>query len=141
MYDLNGKVALVTGAGGRRGIERAIATRLAVEGCDVVVTDIRKPLEAIPPADRDSGWEGLSSVVQEIESMGRKALALYSDVSDSEQVADMVDQTMGRFRAIDIFVANAGSQPGRDRRLLVDIEEDAFDEVQRVNVKGTFFCC
>jgi NAD(P)-dependent dehydrogenase (short-subunit alcohol dehydrogenase family) len=38
-------------------------------------------------------------------------------------------------------VANAGSQPGRDRRLLVDLEEDAFDEVQRVNVKGTFLCC
>jgi len=73
--------------------------------------------------------------------MGRKALALYSDVSDSEQVTDMVEQTLARFGTVDIFVANAGSQPGRDRRLLIELEEDAFDEVQRVNLKGTFLCC
>ncbi len=141
MYGLDGKVALITGAGGRRGIGRAIATRLAGEGCDVVVTDIRKRAEATPPADRASGWQGLPSVVNEIEALGRRALGLYADVSDREQVADMVEQTLARFGAIDIFVANAGSQPGRDRRLIVELEEDAFDEVQRVNVKGTFLCC
>jgi NAD(P)-dependent dehydrogenase (short-subunit alcohol dehydrogenase family) len=141
MYDLEGKVALVTGAGGRRGIGRAIATRLAREGCDVVVNDIRKPPEAIPAEDRASGWDGLPSVVEEIESAGCKALGVYADVSDRTQVADMVQQTLDRFGRIDIFVANAGSQPGRDRRLLVELEEDAFDEVQRVNVKGTFLCC
>jgi NAD(P)-dependent dehydrogenase (short-subunit alcohol dehydrogenase family) len=141
MYELSGKVALITGAGGRRGIGRAIATRLAREGCDVVVTDIVKPPDATPPADREAGWAGLPSVVQEIEATGRRALAVYADVSDREQVADMVRQTLDRFGRIDIFVANAGSQPGRDRRLIVDLEEDAFDEVQRVNVKGTFLCC
>jgi NAD(P)-dependent dehydrogenase (short-subunit alcohol dehydrogenase family) len=141
MYELNGKVALITGAGGRRGIGRAIATRLAREGCDVVVTDIAKGADATPPADREAGWAGLPSVVQEIEAMGRRALAVYADVADREQVADMVEQTLDRFGRIDIFVANAGSQPGRDRRLIIDLEEDAFDEVQRVNVKGTFLCC
>jgi NAD(P)-dependent dehydrogenase (short-subunit alcohol dehydrogenase family) len=141
MYDLDGKVALITGAGGRRGIGRAIAVRLAREGCNVVVTDIQKPADAIPPEDRASGWEGLPSVVREIEGLGRQALGMYSDVSDAEQVTDMVQQTLAQFGTIDIFVANAGSQPGRDRRLLVDLEEDAFDEVQRVNVKGTFLCC
>jgi NAD(P)-dependent dehydrogenase (short-subunit alcohol dehydrogenase family) len=141
MYDLDGKVALVTGAGGRRGIGRAIATRLAQEGCDVVVNDIRKPPESIPAEDRASGWDGLPSVVEEIESAGRKALGVFADVSDRVQVADMVQQTLDRFGRIDIFVANAGSQPGRDRRLLIDLEEDAFDEVQRINVKGTFLCC
>lgn len=141
MYDLNGKVALITGAGGRKGIGRAIATRLAREGCDVVVNDIPKPADAMLPEDRAAGWEGLPSVVKEIEAMGRGALAVYADVSDREQVDHMVQQTLDRFAQIDIFVANAGSQPGRDRRLLVDLEEDAFDEVQRVNVKGTFLCC
>ena len=139
MYDLNGKVALVTGAAGRHGIGRAIATRLAWEGADVVVTDIQRP-EAIRPADRQSGWLGLPSVVKEMEALGRQALGLYSDVSDSVQVADMVRRTLERFGHIDILVNNAGSQPGRDRVPVVELEEDAFDEVQRVNVKGTYLC-
>src|SRR5215213_3349759 len=100
MYDLDGKVALVTGAGGRRGIGRAIATRLAREGCDVVVTDISKPPNAMPPADRDTGWKGLPSVVEEIEGLGRRAFGLHSDVADTDQVADMVAQTVHRFGKI-----------------------------------------
>ena len=64
MYDLSGKVAIVTGAGGRHGIGRAIATRLAREGADVVVTDILQSLDAIRTEDRLEGWEGLPSVVR-----------------------------------------------------------------------------
>ena len=67
MYNLNGKTALVTGAGGRRGIGRAIATRLASEGADVAVTDIEASLDAIRTEDRLDGWQGLPSVVKEIE--------------------------------------------------------------------------
>ncbi len=138
MYDLSGKTAIVTGAAGRRGIGRAIATRLAREGANLVVTAIERPPR---PADAAAGWRGIESVVAEIEDMGRAALGLYSDVSDADQVADMARQTIDRFGQIDILVCNAGSQPGRDRRLLVDLEEEAFDLVQRVNVKGTFLCC
>ena len=138
MYDLSGKVALVTGAGGRHGIGRAIATRLAQEGADVVVTDVRQSLEAIRAEDRQDGWEGLPSVVGEIEAMGRRSLGLFSDVSDGAQVQDMVNQTLDQFGKIDILVNNAGSRPGRDRVLVVDLEEDAFDEVMRVNVRGTY---
>ena len=92
------------------------------------------------PEDRQAGWRGLDSVVGEIEALGRQALGLFSDVSDTGQVSDMVAQTLDRFGHIDILVNNAGSQPGRDRVLLVDLEEDAFDEVMRVNVKGTYLC-
>jgi NAD(P)-dependent dehydrogenase (short-subunit alcohol dehydrogenase family) len=140
MYDLSGKVAIVTGAGGRHGIGRAIAIRLAEEGADVVVTDIQRSTDAMRPEDRQAGWQGLDSVVSEIEALGRQAMGLFSDVSDRTQVADMVSQTLDRFGHIDILVNNAGSQPGRDRVLLVDLEEDAFDEVMRVNVKGTYLC-
>ena len=138
MYDLSGKTAIVTGAGGRRGIGRAIATRFAREGANLVVTDIEKPPL---PVDEAVGWRGIDSVVAEIEDMGRDALGLYSDVSHAGQVADMARQTVDRFGTIDILVCNAGSQPGDDRRRLIDLEEDAFDLVQRVNVKGTFLCC
>ena len=138
MYDLNGKIALVTGAGGRHGIGRAIATRLAAEGADVVVTDISQSEEAIRPADRQEGWQGLPSVVAEIEGMGRQAMGLFSDVSDGAQVADMVRQTLARFGRIDILVNNAGSRPGKDRVPVLELEEPAFDEVLRVNVRGTY---
>ena len=140
MYDLSGKVAIVTGAGGRNGIGRAIANRLTQEGADVVVTDIERSVEAIRPEDRQAGWEGLPSVVSEIEASGRQALGLFSDVSDSSQVEDMVNQTLQRFGHIDILVNNAGSRPGRDRVPVVELEEDAFDEVMRVNVRGTYLC-
>ncbi len=140
MYDLSGKVAVVTGAGGRHGIGRAIATRLAQEGADVVVTDIPQSLDAIRPEDRQEGWEGLPSVVREIEAAGRQSLGLFSDVSDSAQVDQMVGQVLERFGQIDILVNNAGSRPGRDRVPVVELEEDAFDEVMRVNVRGTYLC-
>ena len=140
MYDLNGKVAIVTGAGGRHGIGRAIATRLAREGADVVVTDVTQSLDAIRTEDRLEGWEGLPSVVKEIEAEGRQSLGIFSDVSDSAQVDDMVGQVLERFGKIDILVNNAGSRPGRDRVPVVELEEDAFDEVMRVNVRGTYLC-
>lgn len=140
MYDLTGKVAIVTGAAGRHGIGRAIALRLAQEGANVVVTDIEGSIEAIRPEDWQAGWQGLSSVVGEIESLGSQSLGLISDVSDSAQVTDMVGRTVDQFGKIDILVNNAGSRPGRDRVPVVELEEDAFDEVMRVNVRGTYLC-
>ena len=140
MYDLSGKVAVVTGAGGRHGIGRAIATRLAREGADVAVTDIPQSLDAIRPQDRAEGWAGLPSVVKEIEAAGRQALGLFSDAADSGQVEEMVSQVLERFGQIDILVNNAGSRPGRDRVPVVELTEDAFDEVMRVNVRGTYLC-
>jgi NAD(P)-dependent dehydrogenase (short-subunit alcohol dehydrogenase family) len=138
MYNLTGKVAIVTGSGGRKGIGRAIALRLAGEGADVVITDVGKPPVA---AEAASGWQGIESVAREIEALGRSALPLLSDVTSAPDVDDMVSRTLDRFGRIDILVCNAGSRPGPDRRLLIDLGEDAFDEVQRVNVKGTFLCC
>ena len=137
MYNLSGKVALVTGAGGEGGIGRAIATRLATEGADVVVNDIA----AQPYADRLTGWDGLPAVVQEIEAMGREAMGIVADVSDAHQVKDMVDQALERFGHIDILVSNAGTAAGRDRVPVVELDEADWDRVQRVNVKGTFLCC
>ena len=135
MYDLSGKVALVTGASGERGLGRAIALRLAEEGADVVVNDI------VAQREGSVGWGGLPDVVREIEALGRQALSLVADVSDSKQVDDMVRQALERFAQIDILVNNAGARAGRDRMPVVDLDEKAWDLVQRVNVKGTFLCC
>ena len=136
MYDLSGKVALITGAGGERGIGRAIATRLAQEGADVIVNDLAEN----PYTDQPAGWGGIRDVVREIEALGRQAMGVVADITDSSRVDEMVHRGIERFGHIDILVNNAGSRPGRDRVPVVELDEAAFDLVQRVNVKGTFLC-
>ena len=137
MYNLNGKVALVTGAGGRNGIGRSIATRLAKEGADVAVNDIT---EHPYPAD-DTEWRGLPDVVREIEATGQSAISVVADVSDAKQVSGMVDKTISHFGKIDILVNNAGTKAGKDRVPVIDLAEEDWDRVQNVNVKGVFLCC
>ena len=136
MYNLTGKVALVTGAGGKYGIGRAIATRLAKEGADVAVNDMTDHPYATDQAD----WQGLPDVVREIEAMGRRAISVVADVSDAAQVKEMVDQTVAHLGKIDILVNNAGTMAGKDRVPVVDLAEEDWDRVQRVNVKGVFLC-
>ncbi|MBI68231.1 MAG: hypothetical protein CL777_05755 [Chloroflexi bacterium] len=136
MYDLSGKVALVTGAGGEHGFGRAIANRLAKEGADVAVNDV----SINPYSTKANSWSGLEDVVTEIKAKGKNSIALVGDVSDSAQVDEMVQETIDHFGKIDILINNAGSRPGPDRVLLVDLTEEAFDEVLRINVKGTFLC-
>ena len=136
MYNLNGKVALVTGAGGKNGIGRAIATRLAKEGADVAVNDITEH----PYATDQAEWQGLPDVVREIEAMGRRSTSVVADVGDAKQVGEMVDKTVAHFGKIDILVNNAGTIAGKDRVPVVDLAEEDWDRVQRVNVKGVFLC-
>ena len=136
MYNLTGKVALVTGAGGKNGIGRAIATRLAQEGADVAVNDMTEH----PYAADQPDWQGLPDVVCEIEAMGQRAISVVADVTDAEQVKGMVDQTVAHFGKIDILVNNAGTIAGKDRVPVVDLAEEDWDRVQRVNVKGVFLC-
>ena len=137
MYNLNGKVALVTGAGGKNGIGRAIATRLAKEGADIAVNDLIEH----PYAADDNEWRGLPDVVSEIEAIGRRVISVVADVSDAEQVSKMVDRTVTHFGKIDILVNNAGTKAGKDRVPVVDLAEEDWDRVQNVNVKGVFLCC
>lgn len=132
MYDLRGKVALVTGAAGAQGLGRAIALRLAQEGANLVVNDLNE----------DAGSRtGLPKVVEEIEALDQGALAVYADVTKADQVDQMVEQALERFGRIDIMVNNAGAPAGADRVPVVELEEEAFDLVLDVNLKGTFLCC
>jgi NAD(P)-dependent dehydrogenase (short-subunit alcohol dehydrogenase family) len=141
MYDLEGQVALVTGAGGEHGIGRAIAVRLAVEGADVIVNDVVAQPTSLSQGASPTTWGGVSQVVGEIEALGRQALSILADVSDADQVGRMVRQGLEQFGHIDILVNNAGAPAGRDRMPVVDLEPDAWDLIQNVNVKGTFLCC
>ncbi|MEN9632037.1 MAG: hypothetical protein RL077_441 [Verrucomicrobiota bacterium] len=134
MYNLQGKVALVTGAGGERGIGRAIAVRLAQEGADVALNDIHA---ASAPG---SNWGGMAQVVDEIAALGRRSVGIVADIGDAAQVQAMIDQVIATFGRIDILVNNAGARAGRDRVPVVELDEVDWDRVQRINSKGTFLC-
>lgn len=136
MTPLLGKVALVTGAGGYQGIGRAIALRLARDGADVAVNDL-----ALSTASKESSWGGLTSVVDEIKALGRRSIPVVGDVSDAASVEGMFQTMLEHFGQIDILVNNAASRPGRDRALVVDLDPEAWDQVQKVNVRGSFLCC
>jgi NAD(P)-dependent dehydrogenase (short-subunit alcohol dehydrogenase family) len=125
---LQGRVALLTGAGCELGLGRAIALKFAREGADVAVADLND--------NSADDWRGLPAVVDQIEAMGRNALGVTGTVADATHVTRMVGATLDRFGRIDILVNNAGAPAGPDRVAVVDLEEEAL--VQSVNVKGTF---
>jgi len=132
MYNLKGKVAIVTGAGGKNGIGRAVADRLAQEGAKIIVTDIVE----VPYSDGD--WEGLSSVVEEITSRGGEAAKLLVDVTDASSIENAIDKALNIFNRVDILVNNAGAAASKDRVSIVDLEEEDWDRVIDINLKGVF---
>ncbi len=117
MYDLVGKTALVTGAGS--GIGRAIARRLAAEGCDLAILDI----------DR----EGAEEVAGRVREAGRRAVAEVADVSDLEQVETGVGACMDALGKIDILVNNAGIA---HISTLLEMSPADWRDTFRVNVDG-----
>ena len=122
MFELTGRVALVTGAS--RGIGRAIATRLAGQGAKVVINYV-------------ANAEAAAQVVREIEAAGGTAAAVRADVSQAEQAQALVEQTLKLYGQLDILVNNAGIT--RDT-LLMRMSEEDWDAVLDTNLKGAFHC-
>ncbi|MGQ9458994.1 MAG: SDR family NAD(P)-dependent oxidoreductase [Anaerolineae bacterium] len=139
MHDLEGKVALVTGAGRRGGIGAAIARRLAREGVHVALGDL-----CAPPTDLAHGgnpdWEELQAVAAEVEALGVHALPLQVDVADAASVQRMVEAVEETFFGrLDILVNNAGVVIEPAPVMLMD--ERAWRRTLEVNSTGTFLCC
>lgn len=122
MSRLKGKIAVVTGSSS--GIGKAIALRFAQEGATVVVAARR--------------FYKCEETVAQIESAGGKAFALQTDIADEPQVEQLMAETIRRYDRLDILVNNAGIFGGRR---LAETSTDAFDDVMRTNVRGTFLCC
>ncbi len=120
MGRLDGKVAVITGAGGGMGREAALL--FAAEGARVCVADV----------DADAA-------VQTAADVG-DAFAFKVDVADSASVERMMRETAERFGGIDVLYNNAGISPADDAGIL-ETEPDAWDRVQAVNAKGVFLCC
>ncbi len=135
---LDGKVAVITGAGRMRSIGRPIAVRLAEAGCDVVLTGTGRPPDRYPDDERAAGWRDIESVADEVRAVGRRALAVVSDVSDRVAVEALAVRVLAEFGRVDIVVNNAGAARGDDRVPVVDIDPDQWNTVINVNLTGTF---
>lgn len=140
MAGLEGKVAVVTGAARQRGIGRAIAVRLAQDGADVAVSGVHRAPEDFPEAERRSGWRGLASVAEEVETLGRRALAVEADITSKADVQALVERTLQAFGRIDILVNNAGAAFCGDRSLW-EIDDEEWYRVIDVNLNGVYLCC
>ena len=137
MASLEGKVALVTGAGRRGGIGEAVAKRLARDGAHIVVGDICAPPTEL--AHAGSGrWEELESIAGEIGDAGVQSLPVRVDVTDAESVQAMVTQTKDLFRRLDIIVNNAGAAIGPSP--VLQMAEEAWRRTLEINATGTFLC-
>jgi NAD(P)-dependent dehydrogenase (short-subunit alcohol dehydrogenase family) len=119
-FDLNGQIALVTGAA--RGLGRAISLALAHAGADV----------ALGLRDVHTGGD----LVREIEAMGRRALPLQMDMTQLDQIRGAIQRAADHFGRLDILVNNAGIAP---ENLAENVREEDFDLTLAVNLKGTFF--
>ena len=84
MSNLNGKVAMITGAASKRSMGHAIALKLASEGADVIVTDKFAAPQSLFPGDE--GWGGLEEIVKEIEALGGKAMAVTVDINVNKEI-------------------------------------------------------
>ncbi len=121
VFDLSGKVALVTGAG--RGLGAAIAVALAAYGSDIIVSD-RTLAETEQTRDA-------------VKALGRRTLPVEADLTSVPAIHAMVAGAVKEFGHIDILVNNAGVNI---TQYAVDVTESAWDTVLAVNLKAVFFC-
>src|SRR5882762_878263 len=125
---LEGKVAIVTGAG--RGLGRGEALELAREGATVVVQDLGSAMDGSGQDEHPS-----HEVVSEIEVAGGKAIAHFGDIADFAYAEGLIAETVEKFGDVHIIVNNAGIL--RDR-MIFNMQEAEWDAVIRVHLKGHF---
>ena len=134
---LEGKVALVTGAGRHGGLGQAICARLAVEGCRVALTDIGEPQPLMGAGHIGSSAE-MEQVAAGLRGIGPEILALPMDVRDEAQVEAGIAAVVARFGRLDILVNNAGI--GYLFSPIMEMPVDFWKAVMDVNVLGPFLC-
>ncbi len=120
MFNLSGKVALITG--GSRGIGRGIAMALSQAGADIAINYVASEREA-------------EKVVQEIKNLGRRSISIRADVSQKKEVDFMVREAVGKLGKIDILINNAGILSYES---FLEMKEETWDRMIAVNLKGQF---
>ncbi|MCB1695537.1 MAG: SDR family oxidoreductase [Halioglobus sp.] len=136
---LEGKVAVITGAGRMRSIGRGIARALAAAGCDVVVTGSGRAPEDYPAEEKSAGWRDIASVAEEVRAHGRRALAVVSDISDMASVEALSVRVLAEMGRVDFIINNAGAARAGDRAPVVDVSPETWRKIIDVNLNGTFY--
>ena len=138
MPSLEGKVALITGVGGRKGIGRATALKLAALGADIVLTDVTRPQSDLPPQERGDKWQGIESVAEEVRAHGRKCQTVACDLSVNAEVRDLIDTVIGEFGKIDIMINNARAIIGKDRVPVWELDEAEWQHFLDINLTAVY---
>jgi 3-oxoacyl-[acyl-carrier protein] reductase len=137
------RVALVTGCGKRDGMGRAISRALAASGAAVLVCDkepagvLNRRQEKVGAGERHS-WRGVDSLVEEITAERGTASAALGDIGNPDDAQRLVGEAVSRYGRLDILVNNAAAPQGADRADITEVPIDVFDNVVRVNLRGTF---
>lgn len=138
MYpDLEGKVAIVTGAGRRKGLGEAIARKLAENGAKLVIHDIGKAEGDMAPAHGVGASEEMAEVTAGIAAINPDVSAFQADMRDEAGVEALVAHAVERFGRLDILVNNAGV--GYLFGPLIEATQERWDTVLNVNLRGAFF--
>jgi 3-oxoacyl-[acyl-carrier protein] reductase/meso-butanediol dehydrogenase/(S,S)-butanediol dehydrogenase/diacetyl reductase len=138
MGQLDGKVALITGAGGMKGIGRACALKLAAQGADIVLSDFKREQKDLPPQEVKAGWHSIDSVAEEVERLGRRCLKNWCDLTVTGEIEDMARRAQEHYGHVDILVNNARAIIGRDRVPITELSEDVWDRFMRINATAMF---
>jgi 3-oxoacyl-[acyl-carrier protein] reductase/meso-butanediol dehydrogenase/(S,S)-butanediol dehydrogenase/diacetyl reductase len=140
MPALAGKVALVTGAGGMRGVGRATALKLAELGADLALTDVPREPDDLPPAEVRLDWRSIDSVAEEVRGLGRRCLSVYCDLGYRDQIESLVNRAVAHYGRIDILVNNARAIIGRDKVPVTELPDDVWDHFLSINTTAVFQC-
>ena len=138
MSSLKGKVALITGAGGRKGIGRATALKLAALGADLAITDFARPQNDLPPQERGEQWRGIESVAKEARKHGYKCTTIFCDLSKSAEIRDLIDEVISQFGKIDILINNARAIIGKDRVPVWELDEAEWHHFLDINLTAVY---
>ena len=132
------RVALVTGAGGRGGIGRAIALKLAARGVDVALTDVKRDPATLPPDEVGSDWHGIESVASEVRALGAKAFTQYCDLGNAAEIGTLVDAVVGWQGQLDILVNNARALMGKEAVPVTELSLDVWEHFLAINTTAPF---
>lgn len=138
MSVLDGKVAIVTGAGRLRGIGRAAALALAELGADIVVTGTGRDPAKYPSDEQTVGWRDIESTAQQVRALGRRCLPVVADVVKSEDAQRTVAATLQEFGRVDFLINNSAFARGPDRVPLLDLSEELWKKVLEIKLTGSF---
>ncbi len=138
---LDGKVAIVTGAGRLRGIGRTTALALADLGADLVITGTGRDPAKFPADEKAIGWRDIDSTAEQVRERGRRCLPVVADVASSADVRRTVAATLQEFGRVDILVNNSAFARGPDRVPLLELSEDLWRKVLEIKLTGSFLMC